>query len=126
MQHTETIRLDTWLWAARFFKTRQLAKKAILGGKLQVNQNKPKVSYSVHINDIIEIHKDAYTYTVKVTGIAKKRASATIAQTLYQELVQSREKRQALSAELKLSRLASPYKKPEKRARKQLRDMRDK
>jgi len=120
------VRLDTWLWAARFFKTRQLAKEAILGGKVKVNHHKAKVSTPVKENDLIKIQKGNYTFDIQVLGLSNQRSAASVAQTLYEESSESKEKRQLLKTELKMARMASPNKKPDKKDRKKLRQLRDK
>ena len=100
----ETVRIDKWLWAARFFKTRGAATEAALGGRVQVNGQSVKPSRDVHIDDTVDVKVGVQQFTVVVTGIADKRGSATVAATLYSETADSAEKRQKLALERKLSR----------------------
>ena len=96
------VRLDRWLWAARFFKTRAQAKSAIEGGKVHINQqgdssrqNRPKVSKEIAIGDMLTIRRGDLPETVLVKGLAEKRGSAKVAATLFEETPQSIEAREA-------------------------------
>lgn len=82
---TESVRIDKWLWAARFFKTRSLATDAVDGGKVKLNGERVKPARSVKPGDRLEIDNGATEWEVLVQGVADKRGSATIAQTLYTE-----------------------------------------
>jgi ribosome-associated heat shock protein Hsp15 len=97
-----TVRLDLWLWAARFFKTRSLAVAAIEGGRIDLNEEKPKRSKPVRIGDRIAIRIGPYHHQVEVTGLADRRGPASVAATLYQETPESRAARQATAERLKL------------------------
>ena len=90
-------RIDQWLWAARFFKTRALAAEAIDGGKVQVNGNRAKRSKTVRCGDRVRIRKAAYEWTVAVTAISERRGTAAQAATLYDELAESRAAREAVA-----------------------------
>ncbi|MDQ6979118.1 MAG: S4 domain-containing protein [Mariprofundaceae bacterium] len=93
----DTVRIDRWLWAARFFKTRSLASTAVQGGHVQVNGVTCKASRKIHGEDVIILQRESYTWRVTVTGLAEKRGSATQAATLYQEdpaSIQRRERQQ--------------------------------
>ena len=79
------VRIDKWLWAARFFKTRTLAKKMVEQGKIKVDGQKCKPSRNIAIGNHISIKKNDQLWEVKVLQMAEKRGSATIAQTLYEE-----------------------------------------
>ena len=92
------LRLDKWLWAARFFKTRGLAAEAIGAGRVSVNGERAKAAKNVKAGDILEIRRPPFEQAVRVLGISDKRGNATAAQSLYEE---SRAKREAVSAELK-------------------------
>ncbi len=94
MTDTERTRLDKWLWAARFFKTRSLATEAITGGKVHVNSQRAKPSRDVHIGDKIQVRKAAIEWTVIVQKLNIQRRSATEAQEMYQETAESIEKRE--------------------------------
>jgi len=76
------IRIDKWLWAARFFKTRSLAKKHVEQGKIKVDGQKCKPSRTIQAGDVIQIRKNDLRWEVTVTGLAEKRGSATIAHTM--------------------------------------------
>ncbi len=113
------VRLDRWLWAARFFKTRTLAKAAIEGGKIEIDGHKPKVSKEVVIGAKLSIRIGSYEHQIEVTGLADKRGSATIAQRLYQESESSLATREALRAQLRMQRagLRVPQTRPTKHQR---------
>ncbi|MGE4355532.1 RNA-binding S4 domain-containing protein, partial [Halothiobacillus sp.] len=79
-------RIDTWLWAARFFKTRSLASTAIEGGKIEINgQSCKKSGKVIRIGDELSIERGETKWVVTVSGLSKQRGSATVAQTLYSE-----------------------------------------
>ena len=94
-------RLDKWLWAARFFKTRALAAEAIDGGKVSVNGDRAKRARLVGVGDTLAIRIGPYEHVVAVRGVALRRGSAAIAQGLYEETAASRAAREALSAQYK-------------------------
>jgi ribosome-associated heat shock protein Hsp15 len=89
----ERTRLDKWLWAARFFKTRSVATDAISGGKVHVNSQRVKPSKDVHLGDEVQIRKGAMEWTVIVQKLNIQRRSASDAQEMYQETPESIEKR---------------------------------
>lgn len=99
----ERIRIDKWLWAARFFKTRGLANEAVLGGRVRLNGERPKPAKEVGAGDIVELRIGDSPWTVVVTGVAGKRGSARIAATLYEETEESVAQRERVAAERKLS-----------------------
>lgn len=94
-------RLDKWLWAARFFKTRALAVEAINGGKVHVHGQRAKPSRNIHAGDMLEISKPPYSFEIEVLGLEKQRRPASEAQTLYQETAASQTKREQLREQLK-------------------------
>jgi len=96
---TQELRLDKWLWAARFFKTRQLAIEAINGGKVHLDGQRVKPSRSVRPGSRVEIHKVGLSWTVEVLAIDKQRRSASEAAKLYVEDEKSRLKREELVRE---------------------------
>ena len=100
----EQVRIDKWLWAARFFKTRGAATEAVLGGRVQVNGQSVKPSRDVHVADTVDVKVGVQQFVVVVTGIAEKRGSATVAATLYRETPESAETREQLALQRKLSR----------------------
>jgi ribosome-associated heat shock protein Hsp15 len=91
---TDTVRIDKWLWAARFFKTRSLATNAVEGGKVRLNDERIKPSRNVKIGDRLAIDNGATEWEVLVAGLSDARGSATIAQTLYTETEKSIARRQ--------------------------------
>jgi ribosome-associated heat shock protein Hsp15 len=95
------VRLDRWLWAARFYKTRPLAVVAIEGGKVQVNGDRVKRSKIIKLGDRVRIRHDPYEYLVEVSGLAEKRGSAKVAATLYQESAESLAAREELAFRMK-------------------------
>ncbi len=94
-------RLDRWLWAARFFKTRSLAAEAIGGGKVQINGRRVKRAKLVHASDTVRIRKGPYEYVVVVRKLSERRGSATEARGLYDETPESLRAREVLAAQLK-------------------------
>ena len=93
------MRIDKWLWAARFFKTRGLAAKAVLGGRVQVNGERIKPSRLVRVGEIVTVTKATEQWTVAVTGISDRRGPAAVAQTLYRETADSRARREQRTLE---------------------------
>jgi len=98
---TDEVRLDRWLWAARFFKTRSLAAEAIGGGKVQVNGARVKRAKSVHVGDELRIRKGPFEHCVVVRGISERRGPASDAHALYEETAESLQKREMLALQLK-------------------------
>lgn len=103
-QTHEPIRIDKWLWAARFFKTRSLAAEAVTGGKIEVNGARAKPSRIMRLGDKLNIRRGPYEWTVVVKGLAKLRGPAPEAQLLYEETEESARRRAAASAQLKFER----------------------
>jgi ribosome-associated heat shock protein Hsp15 len=103
-ENSESIRIDKWLWAARFFKTRSLAADAVTGGKIDVNGARAKPSRIMRLGDRLNIRRGPYESTVVVKGLAKLRGPASEAQLLYEETEESIRKRELVSAQLKLER----------------------
>jgi len=118
----ERVRLDKWLWAARFFKTRSLATEAVDGGRVQVNGERAKPSRAVHRGDLLAIRIGPYAWTVRVTGLSSRRGPATEARTLYTESEESRLAREEMVARVKAARPVNPLQKgrPTKRDRREL------
>ena len=106
MDNSETspaIRIDKWLWAARFFKTRALAVEAIGGGKVQVNGARAKRSKLVHVGDQVRIRKGPYEYQVTLRVAAERRGSAKDAALFYEESDDSRVAREQLQEQHRLA-----------------------
>ena len=100
----EEIRIDKWLWAARFFKTRSLAAEAVVGGKIEVNGGRPKSSRIIRIGDQLIVRRGVYEWTVIVKDVARNRGPASEAHLLYEETENSVRKRATVSARLRLER----------------------
>ena len=116
------VRLDIWLWAGRFFKTRSLCKQAIDGGKVEVNGYKGKASKTVAIGDEITVSRGQDRMSVTIIALAEKRGPASIATQLYEETEASKEIR-AKQAEIRQLNQAShnpPQRRPDKKQRRQI------
>lgn len=100
----ELVRIDKWLWAARFFKTRSLATDAVLAGHVQVNGARVKPSKEVRIGDDIELRIGTVTWAVGVTALSDKRGPATLARTLYAETPESAKAREEQALQRRLAR----------------------
>ena len=98
------VRVDKWLWAARFFKTRSLATEAVSGGKIEINGERVKPSRVVRIGDKVGIRRDPCEWTIIVKATARLRRPVAQAQQLYEETEESRRKREAAIAQLRLER----------------------
>jgi len=97
----EKYRVDKWLFAARFFKTRSLAAEAIDRGRVTVNGQRIKPAKILATGDMLTIRIDNYQYYIEVLGLSNKRGSATVAQQLYRETEESKQQRELLAARLK-------------------------
>ena len=120
------MRIDKWLWAARFFKTRSLAATAVLGGRVHVNGERVKPSKPVHPGDVLELTKGTERWTINVVQLAERRGSAAVAQSLYTEPTESRAAREQHALERRFSRAlgADLGERPTKRARRRLDELR--
>ncbi|APZ42177.1 RNA-binding S4 domain-containing protein [Acidihalobacter ferrooxydans] len=120
------MRLDKWLWAARFFKTRSLASQAVGGGKVHLNGARVKPSHAVRPGDELTVQRGHERYIVTVSGLDAQRRQAVEAQKLYTETAASRAARDALREDRRLQRQAepAPQRRPDKRQRRQLREFR--
>ncbi|MCS4234010.1 RNA-binding S4 domain-containing protein [Stenotrophomonas rhizophila] len=122
-----SVRLDVWLWAARFYRTRSLAKQAVETGKVDVAGQRPKSSRAVRVGEQLQISRGDETYDVQVRGLSEMRGPAPVAQQLYEESEASRARR----AELRAQRAAAangyqpPEHRPDKRARRLIRALGD-
>ena len=121
-ERAEPVRLDKWLWAARFFKTRSLAADAIDGGKVQLNGTRVKRGKPVKEGDQIRIRRGAYEFLITVRRLSEHRRSASDAATLYEESSESLAARQRLQEQHKLANVGfdPPKGRPTKRDRRTL------
>ena len=116
------VRIDKWLWAARFFKTRSLAREAISGGKVHLNGYRVKPGRALKPADTLSIQRGEEEFVVVVIELSTRRGPAPVAQTLYEESEESRLKRESRLAQRKLEREqnASRVRRPDKRQRRRL------
>lgn len=121
-----TVRIDKWLWAARFYRTRTTAKDAIDGGKVHFQGERVKVSKDVRIGMELTIRQGFEEKTVIVTALSAVRGNAAAAQLLYEETPASIAKRELFQAARKLSNLARPDHRPNKHERQQLQRFQEK
>ena len=118
----EETRIDKWLWAARFFKTRSQATAAVTGGKVEVNGDTAKPSKTIKVGDRVRIRLGPTEYRLTVTAIGERRGSATVAQTLYEESPESLAERQRIASERRFSR-APTYEEKGRPSKKDRRDL---
>src|SRR5579859_4807436 len=95
------VRIDKWLWAARFFKTRSLAARACDLGRIESNGQQAKPSREVRVGDLLRVRNDGGDFQVEILALSEVRGPAAVAQTLYRETDESRELRLKLAAERK-------------------------
>ncbi|WP_077342536.1 ribosome-associated heat shock protein Hsp15 [Pseudocolwellia agarivorans] len=126
-QENLSARLDKWLWAARFYKTRAIAKQMIDGGKVFYNNQRTKSSKAVNIDDVIRVRQGHEEKEVLVIAIAETRRDATFAQTLYKETEESIEVRAKNSLARQQGILLNPASdtKPDKKQRRKLREFKE-
>jgi len=91
--------MDKWLWAARFFKTRSIATRACELGKIESNSQQAKAAREVRVGDILQVRSRGGDFEIEVLGLSEMRGPAAVAQTLYRETEESREKRRKLAEE---------------------------
>ena len=123
----EKLRLDKWLWAARFFKTRSLAKAAIEGGKVHLGGQRVKVSREISVGDTLQIRQGWDEKVVVVKALSDQRRGAPEAQALYEETAQSVDKREAEAAARKAAggMIDRPANRPTKKQRRQIHQFKD-
>ena len=121
-ESTEKLRVDKWLWAARFFKTRSLAKAAIEGGKVQCEGQRIKVSKEISIGDTLQIRQGWDEKVIRVKSLSNQRRGASEAQMLYAETTESIEKRESEAAARKAAggMIDRPPGRPSKKQRRQI------
>jgi ribosome-associated heat shock protein Hsp15 len=134
MAHTDSkgssdkVRIDKWLWAARFFKTRALAVEAIGGGKILVNDDRVKPAKAVQAGDMVSIRLGPYEHVVAVVGLSERRGPAAAAALLYQETAASIDARARLSEQLRMAPAAFVFEdkgRPSKKDRRDIERLRD-
>ncbi len=116
------VRIDKWLWAARFFKTRSLAAEAVEGGKVQVNGERVKPAKMLKPGDALSIRNGPYAWEITVFALSERRGSAAEAAKLYSESDESRKAREDKIALMKVERQSNPFPggRPTKKARRQI------
>ncbi|TVQ28448.1 MAG: RNA-binding S4 domain-containing protein [Wenzhouxiangella sp.] len=121
----DSVRLDKWLWATRFFKTRSLAQQAIRGGHVEINGHRAKPSRLVRIDDRLRITRAELVFEVDVTGLIERRVSAAMAAENYRETEAGRQARELRVEQLRADRADSPgrLRRPDKRQRRELKKL---
>ncbi|MCR4345958.1 MAG: RNA-binding S4 domain-containing protein [Sulfuricaulis sp.] len=116
------IRLDKWLWASRFFKTRTLAAAAVAGGKVKLNGERVKAAKAVRVDDALRISLGPYEYAVRVLALSGRRGPASQAAKLYEESASSQAARKALASRLAAERHHATHTngRPNKKQRRQI------
>jgi ribosome-associated heat shock protein Hsp15 len=127
LQQREGVRLDLWLWAARFYKTRSLARQAVEGGKVEVDGQRAKPARVLRGGEALRVVRSEETFEVAVRALSDSRGPASIAQALYAESEASRVRREAERANRAAERAGyrAPEHKPDKRARRLIRALGD-
>ena len=120
------VRLDKWLWAARFFKTRALAADAIEGGKVEVGGARVKRAKLVQVGDSMRLRLGPYEHIITVTGLSERRGPASVAATLYEETPESKKTREDLQFRMKVAAPQFAYDsgKPTKKQRRDIEKLR--
>ena len=116
----ERVRLDRWLWAARFFRTRALASAAVAGGKVHCNGAAVKPARAVRIGDLLRVQRGQERFDLAVSGLSTRRGPAAEAMTLYAETPESRARRERERESRRLAPAPDPGQRPDKRARRRL------
>ncbi len=122
-EQNEVVRLDKWLWAARFYKTRSLATEAIKGGKVHLNNQRVKPSHHAEVGHTVRIKKESIEQTVIIKQLSAKRGPAKVAQTLYEETQESIERREKQLQERKAMMAGMPQfqsRRPSKKERRKI------
>ena len=99
----DRVRIDKWLWAARFYKTRSLATEAVAGGKVEVNGEPAKPARAVRIGDQVIVRQPPFRWQLAVRALAERRGPASAAQALYEETAESRAERERLQERLRIA-----------------------
>lgn len=123
--HLQRVRIDKWLWAARFFRTRSLAKEAIEGGKVHCEGQRVKVSKDIKVGMTLELRQGFDEKTVVVKALSEVRGPASVAQKLYEETAESVAARAQRTADRRAQNLAHPEHRPSKKDRRQIHRFKD-
>ena len=117
-----SVRLDKWLWAARFFKTRSMAREAVSGGKVHLNGNRAKPGRTIKSGDELRVQRGEEEFVITVVEPSARRGPASVACSLYKESEESRIRRERLAEERKLASQQRPVRqrRPDKRQRRRL------
>ena len=120
------VRLDKWLWAARFFKTRALAAQAIESGKVEVNGERAKRAKQLQVGDELRIRLGPYFHIISVRGVSEYRGPASIASKLYEENEEGKKAREAMAVQVRAAQSYSGYEKgrPSKKDRRDIERLR--
>src|SRR5262245_6815227 len=122
-QGPDRVRVDKWLWAARFYKTRSLATDAVAGGKVEVNGERAKPAKTVKPGDEVRLRVGPYEHILIIRGLAERRGPASVAQGLYDETQASRDARQRLAAQLAAAPARFVYEEKGRPTKKDRRDL---
>jgi ribosome-associated heat shock protein Hsp15 len=122
-QGSDRVRVDKWLWAARFYKTRSLATEAVAGGKVEINGERAKPAKTVKPGDQIRLRLGPYEHILIVRDLAERRGPASVAQGLYEETEASRDARQRLAAQLAAAPATFVYEEKGRPTKKDRRDL---
>lgn len=125
-EHVGRVRLDKWLWAARFYKTRGLSAEAIDAGKIEVNDERAKRARLVQAGDRVKIRIGPYEHVITIRDVSEKRGSAPIAQALYEEDAESRKAREVMAAHVRAMNANTGYEsgRPTKKDRREIERLR--
>jgi len=108
MSELEKLRIDKWLWAARFYKTRSIASDAVNGGKVHLNNDRVKAAKAVTVGDVLKIRRGNDTWEVRVLSLFEKRRQASLAQMMYEELDESLKLREENTAKRRAMNAGMP------------------
>jgi len=125
-EELQKVRLDKWLWAARFFKTRAIAATAVETGKVEVNGERAKRAKQLQVGDLLRIRLGPYNHLVTVRALSESRGPASVAAGLYEETEESRKAREAMQAQVKAAQSFSSYERgrPTKKDRRDIEKLR--
>jgi len=119
----DSVRLDKWLWAARFFKTRSLATEAVAGGKVDVNGDRAKPAKAIKPGDEVRLRVGPYEHILIVRELGERRGPASVAAALYEETEASRAGRERLAAQLRIAPAGFVYEGKGRPTKKDRRDL---